>query len=941
MSRLALARLRFSIGSLLFTAALHATSPALATVFDWDNFGNNSNFNDAVNWLPGGGPPGAGDTAIFDGQLQGTGIGNNTVNVADGTAINDLQIFNSVGFPATVVDLTIGDGTTASRFDLDNTFGNSFSIGNSPSDTATLNLLGGRLDTFDAAIVGDTTLNVINPGSLWDSTDVVVSSGAGTSVAGPGIGLGLNAQIVTHGNLVVGNDFGSGRVVVDGGGLGSPALWSIDGALDVGPPTMPDRSFASVLLSNGGRMAIGSDVNIHPGNFTNRITVESGGNLDVTGSLNVLGPAYGLGPFAGLRLRDSTSSITTGDIDFDGPGFEQDWTGGTLHITHGRVRIDDSPFADLRMDNLTIDSGMTLKVTRVTGLADSLTIGNVGTGQMTVQNGGVVESYNGYIGEATSADGTVNVTGSPSRWTVNEDLVVGFEDSTVGRLNVNAGGQVSANSIYLGQRDTADGTVTVNNGTLTSTAVLAVGGSIADDETGPAAGGTGQLTVQNEGSIDVEKTLIVFGGGAVNLTGVRSQITADEIRLEPGASFTAALDTAVVTNHLIGFGNNANFSNLQIGHSGGSALGSHTVGPGETLSVGSNLTVGLDAVGSLSINGGTLFSGPGDISFLEGAAGSRVDIDGSGAFWFAEFINVGKVIAGGLQAAGSLTISNDAQVITTGELYVNAPGTVTLDSGIISASVVFVDGELRGNGAIIVDGGSGSLLAFNNRGLVSPGLSAGVITINGSAVIGDTYIQEAIGGRLLIEIGGTSPFQHDRLNVVDGSASLDGVLDVVLIDPVGGSNIFVPKAGDAFEILTADGGLGGTTFTTENLPDLGGGIFFDVLYDATLVQLAVAGIPGDYNYDGTVDAIDYTTWRDSLGQTGTALSADGDASGSIDENDYLVWKTNFGMTASAALQAVSSSTQVPEPATFWWLVAMVTGATALSRSHAYYTLPGG
>lgn len=68
-----------------------------------------------------------------------------------------------------------------------------------------------------------------------------------------------------------------------------------------------------------------------------------------------------------------------------------------------------------------------------------------------------------------------------------------------------------------------------------------------------------------------------------------------------------------------------------------------------------------------------------------------------------------------------------------------------------------------------------------------------------------------------------------------------------------------------------------------------------------------AGLDGDYNDDGTVDAADYTVWRDSLGST-TMLEADGDGSGTIDTGDYAVWVTNYGTSSSSA-----SANSVPEP----------------------------
>jgi hypothetical protein len=68
--------------------------------------------------------------------------------------------------------------------------------------------------------------------------------------------------------------------------------------------------------------------------------------------------------------------------------------------------------------------------------------------------------------------------------------------------------------------------------------------------------------------------------------------------------------------------------------------------------------------------------------------------------------------------------------------------------------------------------------------------------------------------------------------------------------------------------------------------------------------------PGDYNQNGTVDAADYIVWRDSLGEVGAGLLADGDNSGTIDGGDYAVWRAHFGRTAGAAISGFAT---VPEP----------------------------
>ncbi|MGI9457990.1 MAG: hypothetical protein ACR2NU_15605 [Aeoliella sp.] len=74
---------------------------------------------------------------------------------------------------------------------------------------------------------------------------------------------------------------------------------------------------------------------------------------------------------------------------------------------------------------------------------------------------------------------------------------------------------------------------------------------------------------------------------------------------------------------------------------------------------------------------------------------------------------------------------------------------------------------------------------------------------------------------------------------------------------------------------------------------------------------------GDNNEDGVVDAADFTLWRESIGQTGAGLLADGDGNGVIDVGDYIVWKAYYGLTSfvipAPGAAALSISAVVPEP----------------------------
>jgi hypothetical protein len=99
-------------------------------------------------------------------------------------------------------------------------------------------------------------------------------------------------------------------------------------------------------------------------------------------------------------------------------------------------------------------------------------------------------------------------------------------------------------------------------------------------------------------------------------------------------------------------------------------------------------------------------------------------------------------------------------------------------------------------------------------------------------------------------------------------------------------------------------------FAMEILPTLAGNLDWNVIYGDNAVTLeVVAGLAGDYNDDGSVDAADYVVWRKN----------DGTPEG------YDTWRANFGETATGA----GGISTVPEPAT---LLALAIGFLAAVNS---------
>ena len=109
--------------------------------------------------------------------------------------------------------------------------------------------------------------------------------------------------------------------------------------------------------------------------------------------------------------------------------------------------------------------------------------------------------------------------------------------------------------------------------------------------------------------------------------------------------------------------------------------------------------------------------------------------------------------------------------------------------------------------------------------------------------------------------------------------------------------------------------------TTHRYTVLTDGSFLQLGYaNGTLIAIErMAALAGDYNRDGTVDAADYTLWRDTLGQSvAIGGGADGDGDGVVDDGDYSVWTSHFGDRLAGGS---GESASVPEPNAAWLALA--------------------
>ena len=156
-------------------------------------------------------------------------------------------------------------------------------------------------------------------------------------------------------------------------------------------------------------------------------------------------------------------------------------------------------------------------------------------------------------------------------------------------------------------------------------------------------------------------------------------------------------------------------------------------------------------------------------------------------------------------------------------------------------------GTIAGRG--LIDSGGAPSQALVNSGTLSPGNPGSEI---GTLTIAGDYNQSATG-TLEIDLGGPNPGDSDLI-VVQGMATLDGMLDLRLID------CYVPLPGESIPLLSATGGISSAwdpvLFECGNATGV-------VLSDSTTAY-AYGYIVGDINDDGSVDDEDVPLFSDAM-----------------------------------------------------------------------------
>ena len=455
-------------------------------------------------------------------------------------------------------------------------------------------------------------------------------------------------------NGVIGVDAGEQALVTVTGsdGTGGASIWTIGSELAVGY-----NGNGALTIAAGGKVASDTGViGLDTDGVGQVLVTGAGSSWENSGRINV--GLYGTG---GLRIEDGASvSSNDGVVGGTGPG----------------EVVVSGP--DSRWTN-----------------AQQLTIGSFGAGTMRIEDGASVTSNQGYIG--ANADGSVVVTGAGSNWSVTTySMTVG--NVGTGSLTVADGGLVHAEGgVLLGVGAGSGGTV-ILQGTAGNEGVL---------ETSQIGGGAGAISFSMDGGLlratqDVDNFFTDFDAHDLVLGANGGIVDTDghDIGISPrftGSGGLAKAGAGVLTLT----GDN--------GYTGGTTIAAGTLQLGDGGTSGSILGDVVND-GTLALNRSDDVTFAGLISGTGGVAQNGVGVvtlTGANSYAGATDVNAGTLLVNGDQSAatGLTSVASGASLGGTGIIGgdVAIADGATLTPGAGGAGALGINGDLTLAAGAILD----------------------------------------------------------------------------------------------------------------------------------------------------------------------------------------------------------------------------------------------
>jgi autotransporter-associated beta strand protein len=800
----------------------------------------------------------------------------------------------------------------------------------------------GEFRSADFIVDNDTTVTSgsgrIGAGSISGTGGVVTVAGANSewTVNGPVYVAAGSIYLSNYGRLKSAASYVGGESAYGSVSISTYARWDISADLTVGPDMFLGAGTGQVNLQSEGTLAVDGNVTLRgTPTSASQITVSSGGNFEVDGTVNVK-------PYGIVAYRDTTYAHAgiIGSQEFENLGAADNNTStGGITRFFDNATAGNAHFANRPGATFFAGGGQTQ-------FYNNSTAGNDNNGHGT---------FNNYASNSTVYSGATRFFdfASAASATFYNHTTGGFASQATVEFN---GDSTGANGTFinlpgvLGQslggafifKDRSK----AGYGTYTS---QGEGGTVAFYHNSSADHGTfttadnigGNSTINFYDDAKAESATFNMGANTSLNFNVRSQAQHATISVRPAGHVNFAGEYNVAYNgttsagdatiELKGattpytYGGSAGFSTW-------STAGNATITAqgGTVLNAGGG-TINFDYVAhagdaTLIANGGSSGGAGGEIYFRRGATGdnAKVVVNAGGLANFGGNISYGGTTVGSIEGAGTFAL-NGSELRTggrntdttvsgpiidalgtnpNGQLTKNGTGTLTLAGAntytgltTINGGTLSVTGSLMGGAVVNGRGklnGTGAIaggVTVNSGGTFDPGLSPGTITVGG--------LQLNAGSYLRFELGAV----RDHIVLTGGgNVSLAGVLDLSLLAG------FAPSLNETFPLFEGAVGAIAGTFSAVNSP-IFNGHKLNVVYGINSVTLQVIDAvlpPGDYNGNGAVEGADYVVWRRGLGTT-------------YNQTHYNLWRAHFGETAGSGAGA-SANAAIPEPATWVMLI---------------------
>ena len=530
------------------------------------------------------------------------------------------------------------------------------------------------------------------------------------------------------------------------------------------------------------------------------------------GMLNGVSLHIGLGGGGSSRLDILNGADVDADHCFIAAGSQatvsgtgSTWDNNSLDVYNGTLNINSGGMVNTKMApdgaelvRLGFTEG-TSGTANINGnksrwtISGELSVGKGGTGTLNITDGAEVSNNVCYLGYDTDSSGEVTVSGADSTW-YSQALYVGNSGS--GTLNISTRGAVwaiTSEPSYLGRSSGSSGTVIVDGdesycgiGDVLNighegdgTFDLTHGGTVYASELciGSEAGGSGEVTVADTGSIWTSDKGLVVGGksegklsvldGAIlsssedNIIGHHSDSTGEMTVTGANTSWTHKHWAELVVGDqgngklYISAGATVASDTVYVGKQSGAYGAVQVDGSGSTWTLDDTRTLYVGHLGNglLEITNGAVVSNTyGEIGVESGADGT-VTVSGAGSTWNNGYnLKIGQNGGVGtlnILGGGAVSTEQSCGIFPTGQVVVSGAGsTLTSNVGLRGTLSIDTGGTVSG---------------------VSGSVSGGEATVKGTWNISGS-LSVSNGGRLNISSGGYVTSAHGEIGMLGSSA---------------------------------------------------------------------------------------------------------------------------------------------------------------------------